>query len=57
MSYDSKCYDLAEHFIGSQPELERLRTSLAQHIQTTVEDWLEMEIDLMERSLPKKPTP
>jgi hypothetical protein len=43
MSYDSKCYDLAEHFIGSAPELERLRRALAQHIQTSIEDWLMYE--------------
>lgn len=41
--FDSKSYDLAEHFVGSAPELERLRQELAQHIQTSIEDWLEGE--------------
>ena len=40
MTYDSKCYDLAEHFIGSAPEKHKLRHELAQHIQQEIEDWL-----------------
>ena len=38
MSYDPKCYDLAEHFLpNSAPE--RLKHGLAQAIQDAVEDY------------------
>ena len=40
MSYDPACYDLARHFMGDLTT-ERLRTELAQHIQTSIEDWIE----------------
>ena len=43
MTYDSRSYDLAEHFIGSAPEMERLRQLLAQHIQSSIEDWFGYE--------------
>jgi hypothetical protein len=49
--YDTKTYDLAEHFIGSAPELEKLRHELAQYIQIEIESWLESEaVHLDERS-------
>ena len=45
MAYDSKCYDLASWFL-SGPQLRatdnRLH-ELAQHIQTTIEDWISYE--------------
>lgn len=39
MAYDSKCYDLAEHFLADEPSLNNVtaRRSLAQFIQTAVE--------------------
>ena len=38
MSYDQRCYDLADHFL---PKYEGdQRDKLAQHIQDAVEDWL-----------------
>jgi len=51
MSYDSKCYDLAEHFLGSHPEGERIRKALAQHVQDCVEGWIEMEADRIKADL------
>jgi hypothetical protein len=44
MSYDPKCYDLAELFLDdepSSPDRSRRTGELAQLIQTTIEDWLE----------------
>lgn len=38
MSYDEKCYELAEHFLPN-PEKGQLE-NLAQHIQYSIEDWL-----------------
>ena len=45
MSFDSKCYDLAEHFLSDEPALqsERNRNRLAQAIQDAIEDWIEGE--------------
>ena len=42
MSYDTKCFDLADAFLADQPELNRIedREMLAQAIQTTIEDWI-----------------
>ena len=40
--YDSKCYDLAEHFLH-KGEGEDLKQDLAQTIQDAVEDWFESE--------------
>jgi hypothetical protein len=37
-SFDPKCYDLAEHFLGSRVP-ERVLNELAQAIQDTVEDY------------------
>lgn len=46
MSYDSRCYDLAETFLEDEPTIntEANRAELAQLIQTTIEDhiaWLQ----------------
>lgn len=51
VSYDSKCYELAEHFLSDTPELatERAKKELAQHIQDEIEGWLRYEAS------PKKP--
>lgn len=45
MSYDSNCYDLAEHFLADEPALntERNKKRVAQHIQDTIEDWIAYE--------------
>ncbi len=47
MSYDQKCYDLAEAFLDdtdTQPlNTEANRCQLAQEIQTVIEDFIEME--------------
>lgn len=40
MSYDPECYRLAEHFLTTQAS-ERLKSGLAQAIQTAAEDWIE----------------
>lgn len=42
MSYDSKCYELAEHFLPSQAS-DRLKSLLAQAIQDRVEDFCSYE--------------
>lgn len=43
MSYDSKCYELAEHFLPDDAS-EDLKAELAQLIQQTCEDYCqEME--------------
>jgi Mn-dependent DtxR family transcriptional regulator len=38
--YDRKCYELAEHFLSDEPEIdsEENRAELAQAIQTEIED-------------------
>lgn len=43
MSYDSRCYDLAEAFLSDSPEkdTEANRAALAQHIQDEIEGWIE----------------
>lgn len=45
MAYDSKCFELAEHFLSDCTNpMARLRTrELAQHIQDEIEIWLEAE--------------
>ena len=45
MGYDSKCYDLAEAFLADAPTINSIATrhQLAQHIQTTIEDWISYE--------------
>ena len=40
MAFDPKCYELSEHFLPSSAS-ERLKDSLAQHIQDEIESWLE----------------
>lgn len=50
-SFDSKCYELAEHFLPSTAS-ERLKNELAQAIQDAVEDYCELE--LMKLSSPVK---
>jgi hypothetical protein len=42
MSFDTRCFDLAEHFLPTQARHE-LKDELAQAIQTRIEDWLEFE--------------
>lgn len=48
MSYDTKCADLAEHFLDdvSLPDFARRKAKayLAQHIQNAVETWLDHEL-------------
>ena len=44
MSYDCKCYDLAEAFLEDRPishDHTKQIGLLAQHIQTAIEDWLD----------------
>lgn len=45
MGYDSRCYDLAEAFLRDTPDINSIanRNKLAQHIQTTIEDWISYE--------------
>lgn len=39
-TYDSRCYDLAEHFLSDEPNAsEEEREKLAAHIQQAVEGW------------------
>lgn len=41
MSYDEKCYELAEYFANDVSTVTVPQVSeLAQHIQTSIEDWL-----------------
>lgn len=53
MSYDSRCYDLAEAFLVDWPTFnnEQRRDQLAQHIQTTIENWIEYEESASNSSL------
>lgn len=45
MTYDLKCYDLAEHFLADEPALKSDANiaKLAQEIQTAIEDWIALE--------------
>jgi hypothetical protein len=45
MSYDAKCYELAEAFLADEPTLqtENKKRALAQTIQTTIEEWISWE--------------
>jgi hypothetical protein len=47
LSFDSKCYDLAEHFLQDEADLdsEDKRKELAQEIQEAIEAWLLAERD------------
>jgi hypothetical protein len=40
MTYDTECYSLARHFTSDQTR-ELLVIELAQHIQASIEDYLE----------------
>jgi hypothetical protein len=40
-TYDSKCYDLAEHFLQDDPAKQAVAGELAAHIQRAIEDWFE----------------
>ena len=42
-TYDRKSYELAEHFLQDEPNLnvENARVDLARTIQTAIEDWFE----------------
>jgi hypothetical protein len=42
-SYDSKCWDLAIHFLADEPALQAQVNELAGHIQTEIESWIEYE--------------
>ena len=55
LSFDSKCYDLAEHFLEDEPTLdnEDARNELAQEIQEAVESWI---IDQRDKRDVKDPT-
>lgn len=39
MSYDSKCLELSRHFLGGLAP-DDLVELLAQHIQTSIEEWM-----------------
>ena len=39
MSFDPKCYELAEYFLRDQTTCERVIHALAQEIQDTIEDF------------------
>lgn len=43
-TYDRKCFDLAEHFMEDEPEMncKEACDELAYLIQTTIEDWIMM---------------
>jgi hypothetical protein len=43
MSYDTRCYELAEAFLTDTPDInnEKNRDELAQRIQQTAEDWIQ----------------
>lgn len=48
--FDSKCLELAEHFlpVGAPQEMTK---ELAQVIQDTVEDWCEGEVDAINAAI------
>lgn len=44
MSFDTKCFDLADHFLAEEStELQKRSPDLAQAIQDAVEQWIEYE--------------
>ena len=53
-TYDTKCYELAEHFLQDEPHLdtEKRRDALASLIQATIEPWIESELDNYEPPSP-----
>jgi hypothetical protein len=52
MTFDSKCHDLAAHFLSDEPALdtEAARTTLAQAIQQAVQDEIEFMRAMMEKA-------
>lgn len=44
MAFDVKCLELAVYFLGDGAT-DRLKFSLAQHVQDAVETWLQIEMD------------
>lgn len=44
MTFDPKCYELAEHFLSDEPafNLKANKEELAGEIQAAVENWLDM---------------
>lgn len=44
MSYDPKCFELAEHFLPTAAS-DRLKSEMAQAIQDAVEGYIEIERD------------
>lgn len=39
VSYDQRCFELAEFFLIDEPELRHRASELAQQIQDAIEDW------------------
>ena len=53
MSYDSKCYELAEHFLSEiSTATESDKNDLAQYLQTLCEDFCE-KLEEKQQNLPK----
>lgn len=52
MTFDSKCFELAEHFLSDEPALNTpaAQTTLAQAIQQAVEDEIEFMKAMMEKA-------
>ena len=50
MAYDPACEDLARHFLGDRVSTRTI-AELAQHVQTTVEDWIEYQLNEREKTL------
>lgn len=52
MTFDTKCHELAAHFLSDEPALntEAARTTLAQTIQQAVEDEIEFMKAMMEKA-------
>ena len=51
MSYDSKCFALAEHFLADEANVtDEHKRKLAQYIQTAIEDWLGYDPDAPKHS-------
>jgi hypothetical protein len=48
-TYDPKCYELAEHFLSDETDLNHkaMRESLAADVQQYVEEWIQGERDYM----------
>lgn len=52
MAYDSKCFDLAQYFLGCEgDDGDDTQASLAQAIQDAVEDWIAGQEELKEPCL------